>query len=478
MKKFMFVMPLMAVSLLASCNNKQQFTITFDANGGILNGESSIKVIDGTLFKDIANKPNAHKDPEGAYTFNGWGLTKDTQIPIDDYKITNDLTVYAIYTPIAYANVTFSEESSECILSYNGEVLTKGVPFKIPAGVDVTLKIESNQGYFPILDKKVEIHEAQSYSFNLVEKEIIVKVAKDNTCVIKAEAENTSRGSLEAYTWPEINILSKAGLADTCFDVGNTKKVQLQHQTGDIYQTVRIIDFNKDKDKDGNTLGITFEFADLISDENGYSLASLWQDDEDGEDCNFDYLNSTIRKNLTGYENGDVMWYEKDSATKSSRNQAVLDMLPNDLRSVLKIAKKKVNIKTTGSWVETDLTDELFLLSANEMNEKTTSAEVGGAYEYYKNAKPGEADSVRIKQQIKGIDGARTDSVSITDNAFGSGGSYAGYNSSAAGYGGFSWLRSPSTDGSYVAWYVGTGGSLYSYNVFNDANPVAPAFCI
>ncbi|MCQ2792193.1 MAG: DUF6273 domain-containing protein [Bacilli bacterium] len=279
------------------------------------------------------------------------------------------------------------------------------------------------------------------------------------------------------YTYEDWWNYCSNGNVDSEAAIDDVGKIVPLTVNGQVHK-VRLIDVDKDVDRNGNKIHTTFEFANLISDENGYSLASLWQDDEDGEDCNFDYLNSTIRKNLVGYGNGKIMWYEKDSATRSSRSQSVLDMLPSDLRSVLKIAKKKVNLNTTGSWVETDLRDELFLLSANEMNEQTPDVEKGNAYEYYKNAKPKEADPIRIKQQVKGTDGARIDSLAITDNAYGFGYSYAGHNSSTTGEGGYSWLRSPGTDVSYDAWIVSTGGRLYIGYVCNYAFAFAPAFCI
>lgn len=515
MKKLgLLVMPLMTASFLASCNNgggdkptpepEEEFTVTFDANGGDLTGETSFKVKDGTLFKDIANKPDAHKDPEGAYTFNGWALVDDSQKSISgDYKITNDLTVYAIYTPTAYANVTFSEASSECTLSYNGEALTKGLPCKIPAGVDVTLKIESNQGYFPILDKKVEIHEAQTYSLNLIEKEIVVKVAKGNTCVIKAVAENVSRGNLENYSWSEINILSKAGIAKGLFTIGDTKKVQLKHQDsegdgadiisdGELYQTVRLIGINEDYTElpiGGGTpdpdkaIGLTFEFVDYISDAKGYSLATYWNNIENKAAHN--YKSSSIRKALTNEGEGDLHWFEKDDVNFSTdtnyANKSVLDMLPDEISNALVTTSKYINIKDNDVWEEQIVEDKLFLLSGVEMGvdghqyeEKHTVS-----YSYYKEHTSIE-DPIRIKYQIKARVDARADSLQVTAGEYtGDKYSFAGYNSSAENEGGSSYLRSPylsvssnTTHSVNAKGFVGTNGAN------SRATAIAPAFCI
>lgn len=141
MKKLGFiVMPLMAISLLASCGGgnkpgpepEKEFTVTFDANGGTLIGESSIKVKNGTLFKDITNIPRASKEPSSVYVFNGWGLTKDSTETISDYKITSDLTVYAVYLDTTTAVVSFSSESENCKLVYKYVSYDVNTSFYIP----------------------------------------------------------------------------------------------------------------------------------------------------------------------------------------------------------------------------------------------------------------------------------------------------------------------------------------------------------
>lgn len=68
--------------------------------------------------------------------------------------------------------------------------------------------------------------------------------------------------SLEACRWDQIAYISKAGLADTYFDVGNTKNITLS--TSEVL-TMQIYDFNHDDKSDGSgKAGITFGTKDLM----------------------------------------------------------------------------------------------------------------------------------------------------------------------------------------------------------------------
>ncbi|MCQ2795191.1 MAG: InlB B-repeat-containing protein [Bacilli bacterium] len=448
MKKILFVAPLMVISLIG-CNKgggdkpePDTFTVTFNANGGTLDSgaSSSIDVKDGTLFSEIPNitKQTATKDID-YFNFSGWGLTKDTQIPINDYKITSDLTVYAIYTPKATATVYFSAFSQSCKLSYKGAKYQPNSSFLIPAGVEVTLTIKSNQGYFPILDGDVEIREAQSYSFNLIEKEIIIKVAQDNVCVIKAVAENTPRESLESYEWSEINILSKAGLADTCFDVGDTKEVTLKGQ--DFPHTVRIIGFNHDDLADGSgKAGITFEFADVITkDSKEEAYTTKWDTPN-----NSDYRKSILNNFLNNETEGTT---------------SVINMLPDDLseEGIIKSVNKLVGVsetQTRGKFTATSFETKLFSLAYHEIHNPdsrpVTPNETNGIYEYYEGH-GGDTDEDNIYRVKKIVDGG--DGVSF-------------------------WLRSPAMNFLTDAFRVLTGGALGYGQVTTRECAVAPAFCI
>ncbi|MCQ2795416.1 MAG: DUF6273 domain-containing protein [Bacilli bacterium] len=412
MKKLgLLVMPLMAISLLASCgggNNPgpvvNTYTITFDCQ--------QCKAFDK-----------------------------------DDKEVTS------VTVPVVESEHTIYQK-----FHFEGKE-----PFKVPLKSSITIK-------------KTDTKEIVDYEY--ANGNLFVPIVGDLTISAKGTSYDKS---LENSSWDEIAEISATGRANEFFRVSDTKKVQLQYQSGNIYQTVRIIDFNKDKDPNGNNLGITFEFADLISDANGYSLASLWQNTSTTEGSNYNYIDSTIRKNLTGKGRGSIMWYEKGSGTVSKEyTTSVYDMLPDDLteEGILKTTRKKVNLHTTGDWVETDVDDKLFLLSVSEMKYQTDYAEVGEPYEYYKNADTEKADPIRIKQQVKGSADALIDVTPITESAYGSGSSYAGYNSSAVGEGGRSWLRSPTIRYRDAAWMCKSDGDLANVYVYRCASATAPAFCI
>lgn len=315
---------------------------------------------------------------------------------------------------------------------------------------------------------------------------------------------------LEECSWEKISQVSKVGKANEWFKVGDTKKLQLKHQDtnnnriiddGELYQTVRIIGINEDYTElptDGSnpnpnkTIGITFEFVDLISDANGYSLATQWNDTNDASTANHNYLNSSIRYALnkkTGSGGCDhILWAQK-GATKWSNepdglytDKSVLDMLPNELtkEGILKTPAKYVNIYDDG-WKEQIIEDKLFLLSPTEMGrtEHMDEEPHTTTYSYYKNAE----NINRVKKQIKGND----EITSFSEIPSGVGqtygdevSNYAGYNSkSDSTKGGVSWLRSPSIDDNVEAWSIFTDGDFSnSYPVCSIAQAVAPAFCI
>lgn len=308
----------------------------------------------------------------------------------------------------------------------------------------------------------------------------ITQVTADATYTAKFDWQK-SKSSLEAYTWPEISTMSADKVASKLFKIGDTKKVQLKHQTGNISQTVRVVGFDQDVDPKGNSLGFTFEFADLISDANGYSIASIWQDTATISGSCYDFLNSSLRKNLTGEGTGKAGWFEKDGDEYSTTyaNKTVLSMLPDDLNKALKIVKKKVNRNTTGKWELAEFTDKLFLPASLELGYSSSSVEEGlTTYSYY-SGHTSMTDPIRIKKQIKGNDGARTTWVPIHGIEATSGSNYAGFNESASN-GGRTWIRSPKVDSliKQYAYGVDYDGTVGTENAYNNAHAIAPFFAI
>lgn len=108
------------------------YTVTFDANGGELDGDATIEVEEG---EKITGAPTADKD---GYTFDGWfdAATGGDEIDLSTYTVTKDVTLYAQYTedeepepePTTYT-VTFDA---------NGGVLDGNATVEVKEGEKIT----------------------------------------------------------------------------------------------------------------------------------------------------------------------------------------------------------------------------------------------------------------------------------------------------------------------------------------------------
>lgn len=304
---------------------------------------------------------------------------------------------------------------------------------------------------------------------------------------------------IELLSWKDIAAISQAGEAETYFKVGDIKRLQLKHQDinqdgcdviseGEISQTVRIIGFNQDIDPTGKKLGITFEFVDVLSDVNGYSLSTIWNDTNQLDISNHDFTNSTIHKNLIDNDTSRS-WYEKSGEVKSTiYTGSVYSMLPHGLQISIRAARKVTNSKVTGEWIETVFDYPVFLLTPKEMGYDTDYMEKNvNIYTYYANH-PEEDDLIRYKHQVKGNDGALHREIYISDQQCGiQTKSYAGYNQfytpTQEDYGSPYWLRSPWTTpnkeyANHYAWRVYCGNNLRASVDYIFAYPIAPAFCL
>lgn len=504
MKKTLFIVPLMAISLLASCGGGapkiETFTVTFDANGGTLDSGASpsIDVKDGTLFSEIPNitKQTATKDINNFY-FNGWGLVEHTPDKIkEDFKITDNLTVYAIYVPRKTATINFSNISRNCKLLYNGSTCEIGTSLIVPAGIDIDIVVNPINDYLPVFKNNLTVTNASTYRFNQNAKTVTVNVLPDSTnCTIEATTDYSleSSGKLNDYSWEKIKYISESGGASMMFKIGDEKIMKVNGRD----HRVRIIGFDQDVDKNGDNIGITFEFATLISDSDGYSIATQWNDTNSTGSANYNYLDSSVRMALVGekQEKGHILWAQysnKATTTWSSayENKTVLNMIENSnpgFTNIIVAPKKTVECNKDGTWTDTPIInnsgeyDKLFLLSPKEMGNNATRE---GAYAYYQEKDDTKLKVLRVKKQFNGNDALRD----VPTIPRGSAGqeyqndvfSFAGYNYSSDNTGGgYSWLRSPHAYVAYLAWCVHYDGVLDYYgDVCNSAFAVAPAFCI
>ncbi|MCQ2794755.1 MAG: DUF6273 domain-containing protein [Bacilli bacterium] len=250
--------------------------------------------------------------------------------------------------------------------------------------------------------------------------------------------------TLEDCTWKEINEISMSGKAAETFKIGDTKTVKVNNKN----HKVRIIGFNHDYSElpdDGSApdsnkmLGITFEFANVITKNDGSPATTPWNQ-EDAK--NYDYRSSTLNTFL---------------------NNDVLNMLPSsgdpnnpDLREVIKPVDKKVGVSTDeGSTYNAISFDGdahpypyLFPLAYDEITveeETGVPSDEGNTYQYYKNYK---YKKYRVKKTVGSEEG------------------------------GVYFLRSPSTksSGERATWITTIGEFAFHY--VELPRDLAPAFCI
>lgn len=284
--------------------------------------------------------------------------------------------------------------------------------------------------------------------------------------------------------------------------VGQTRTVTVNTQK----HTVRVIGENHDvltNKSDKATL--TFEFVNPICDRDGYGLATLWND-TNSANINVDYLNSTLRYNLTkkgtpatssykywfvknGFVEDDGTTNDGTKHSTTYSGKSVLDMiaagepaLANGLQSV----KKEVGIYNSASntWSKATYDDKLFLPTVTEITKETTThhhMDEGSIYKYYEDH---DDASSRIKKHINtttyidrsDIAGGETLYPSSFSNQLNYAGSTTAASQGASRY----WLNSPCTDNNIAAFGANCSGVIGAFQSTStvQAMSVAPCFCI
>lgn len=300
------------------------------------------------------------------------------------------------------------------------------------------------------------------------------------------QPEPTTKAWYEHDDWWNYCSNGVEGEEATANDIGREVNLTVNKQI----HKIRLIDIDHDNlAASNNKAHCTFEFANLLSDENGYSIATVWNWENAASSKNFDYLDSNLRKAIDGSGEGSLVWYEKDSPTASKTYiKSALEMLPSDLKKTLKTVIKPIALysgKDLDYVVDNEFYEtQLFILSYREMSASGASyaKDEGSAYQYYTGA--GDTNDNRIKHQVKWHDQASENYTTITDGKYSSSFNYAGYNSTIEKSGGYYWLRSPCTYRTSTtirgteAWDSSETGALAYGMVYRYAFPIAPAFCI
>ena len=157
--------------------------------------------------------------------------------------------------------------------------------------------------------------------------------------------------SLKETSWSDLSIMSKFGVCDKYFKVGDTKNITVNG----VSYPVRIISFNHDTLTSGGTAGITFQLVNCL---------------------NARYQMETASTNANGWE-GCLM-------RKTTLNSTIYGQLNSDLKAVIKAVNKVSSVGNNSSGLETT-SDKLFLLSEIEIFGSThySFAGEGKQYEYY-----------------------------------------------------------------------------------------------
>ena len=157
--------------------------------------------------------------------------------------------------------------------------------------------------------------------------------------------------SLEETSWSDLSIMSKLGMCDKYFKVGDTKNITVNG----VSYPVQIIGFNHDTLTSGGTAGMTFQLVNCLATK---------------------YQMETSNTNANGWE-GCLM-------RKTTLNSTIYGQLNSDLKAVIKAVNKVSSVGNNSSGLETT-SDKLFLLSEIEIFGSTTYsfAGEGKQYEYY-----------------------------------------------------------------------------------------------
>ena len=156
--------------------------------------------------------------------------------------------------------------------------------------------------------------------------------------------------SLEETSWSELSIMSKFGVGDKYFKVGDTKNITVNG----VNYPVQIIGFNHDTLTSGGTAGMTFQLVNCLNDK---------------------YPMETSDTNENGWE-GCLM--------RQTTLNTIYGQLNSDLTSVIKNVNKVTSIGYGSSNLEIT-SDKLFLLSEIEVfgySPRSYPGE-GKQYEYY-----------------------------------------------------------------------------------------------
>ncbi len=341
MKKLgLLVMPLMAISLLASCGGSKpepvKYALTLTLNDCNVNGESTYsKTYDkGATIEPVTVTSNGsdfvltdnsieagykeywEASIDGSYTFSNLVMNDNCTVVINadkKYTITTEVDGITI-TP----STVIQGNDYEGEISLDSENADPVLPLKL----DSVILLDENEGTDITNECTYEVHDNNQDAYFKIPKEVITSNIK-----VSLSLKSDPRWYDFANWW------------DYCSNgVDGQQAVEADIDGSEVYvkvnglmHGVRLIGVDVDKDADGATIHSTFDFANLITDTDGKMIKTAWDDKDDDETKNYDYRKSTLNTFLNGTPDGDI-------------EGTVLEMLPEGLRNRIKPANKLVGV--------------------------------------------------------------------------------------------------------------------------------------
>ncbi|MCQ2795295.1 MAG: InlB B-repeat-containing protein [Bacilli bacterium] len=440
MKKLgLLVMPFMAISLLASCGSTKYYTVSFDTAGGsfiapqqVENGKTAIK----------PSQNPTKKEGDFSYHFDGW--FKDNQeFVFDETPITEDVTIQAKWSGEPTKSYTLTLDAGQGTFAHGATE----VSFELKGGTKLL-------PYLKAIQPSLKDYTFAYYEYKDKENPIDYDDVLNEDITVEAYyvlSSNLPLSDLNNLDWKTIKNISVTGSPSELFTIGATKDVTL-FDVGNFNpqifsHSVRIIDFNHDTTSNGDLIGITFEFINIVTPSDGGSPDKdgvIWDGKRPSRQNNFEYRNSFLNNILN----------DKDDP------KSVISMLPHDLREVIKPADKKVGVNESKTEGQSNFEarafspnypcPKLFPLAYEEMGATGQEGVVpneGTIYKFYEN--PLKEDARRRKNFVG--------EPYPTERHY--------------------WLRSPYSKSTMVAFFSGSKEIKTSQTILNRAG-VAPAFCI
>jgi len=421
----------------------------------------------GALNQPVASKKDC--------VFVGW-VKEDGETFVDnDTLITTDMKVYAKFIPNSQlCTIVFKSDSH---ITLSGELKRS-----IQAG---TKWSDINKPSYEIINKKAWSFYRWEYSTDEINWKPITDSYRlqAGTLTIRAVAQS----AFITDEWSQLCAVADQGQAQLLsyyeFSspkefLGLEKTVRLNGQ----YHKVKVIGVGEDKGVDGNSTALTFEFENVISDENGYGLAAFY-DNSNQTTTVHGFKSCTIYDNLDS--GNDARWYkhkEHNYSRAARYSTSLRGMLEDVAYGEPGLFKGMQQAKRYDPITKAEDDYFFFLPSQYELKLDATSTQEGhgAVYSYYESFPVTAQDYIKCQVRDE-----RDENKYYIYDAIGSWGAWSragGHTNKDTGInkkGIQCWLSTMKLNAGYcVADAISFDGKSYPFGTYNEALCVAPLFCI